>query len=216
MSEVYIINTVKNFFLVVFQEVFALDTDFPYNGNDITQSSILISSKYSNADVENLKPQIIVSTVGYNAGRNSLGLDFYQETPATATSIPSRQHTNTVNFQLSINTLSPVKQEAELVADKIFNILFAKYAREITALNYNLLSFSVGEASPDAQYPQYDYICPVVVTGWFVLNWTITHPNGVLLNKITAALAALSLDVSGNSPSSTNIAYREPCTTVEI
>jgi hypothetical protein len=177
MAHVFITNDVKKLFILCFREIFAYDADFTYNKTDAELGKLLISSKYAEPKTENKLPQLIFSTVAYNGDVLTLGNNFAEERSgfirAGVVQNSQRRYSNIIQFQLSIDCVSTVKAECELVADKVFNALTVEDAQLFQELDMNIRRVNVGEAIPRNQYPQYQFIAPITVQGDFMIQWTM-------------------------------------------
>lgn len=179
MSSLYLTNTLKRLHIATLRELFAVDSDFPYNKNDISESSLLINTKFTDStNVENKMPQIILAVVTYNSGHDTFTNDFYREvTPKVVDGVlATRQFTKTVTYQLQLDVLSTRKAECEFLADKVFNIFNHEWVDLWNALQLNVRSVSVGEVGPKEQYPQYSFVGSVIIQGDFRLVWTMGVP----------------------------------------
>jgi len=183
MGSLYITDTLKRLHIATLRELFATDSDFPYNKDDITESSLLINTKFvDTTNVESKLPQIILSVVTYASGHDSFLNDFYKEVPVVAENgvLTTRKFTKVVNYQIHIDVLSTRKAECEFLVDKVFNIFNHECVDLWTALQLNVRAVNVGEVSPKEQYPQYSFAGPVIVQGDFRLIWTM----GVPINEV--------------------------------
>lgn len=180
MGSLYLTDTLKRLHIATLRGLFAVDTDFPYNNNDLTKSSILINSKFvSTPNMENKMPQIIVSTVTYNAGHDTFSNDFYREiSPPKVINgvLATKQFTKVINYQLHVDVLSTVRAECEFLEDKVFNIFNHECTDLWDALQLNIRGVSVNEVGPREQYPQYSFVGPIIVQGDFRLVWTMGVP----------------------------------------
>jgi len=179
VSSLYLTDTLKRIHIATLRELFAADSDFPYNKNDISASSLVINTKFTNpTNVENKMPQIILSVVTYNSGHDTLANDFYKEVPPKVASgvLTTRQFTKVVNYQLQIDVLSTRKAECEFLVDKVFNIFNHEWADLWSALQLNVRGVSVNEVGPKEQYPQYSFVGPIIIQGDFRLVWTMGVP----------------------------------------
>lgn len=180
MNRLYVTDYLKRLHISTLRELFALDTDFPYNKVDVNKSSILINSKYAEPkDLENQKPQIIVSAASYSSATDLLSNNFYEEIAPNVVKndvIATKKFTKLVTYQLKADVLSPVKAESERIADKVFNILNHEYVGLWDALKINIRQVSVSESGPRNQYPQYSFISPVFAQGDFRFIWTMGVP----------------------------------------
>lgn len=183
-TPIYITNTLKRLFIVAFREIFASDADFPYNREDEKNTSIIITSKYVSPKTENTLPQIVVSTSSYSGSQDTFYNNFQEEVlsqtqPTSPTAKPTylgKKSTKIIPFQVVFDVMSSVKNESEVVADKVFNSLSHTYVQLFDALGLNIRNVIVGEAIMRQQYPQYSFVTSVGATGDFRLTWT-TEPN---------------------------------------
>lgn len=179
MSSLYLTNTLKRLHIATLRELFAVDSDFPYNKNDINASSLIINTTFTNStNVENKMPQIILSAVTYNSGHETFMNDFYKEVAPKVVEgvLTTRQFTKTVNYQLQIDVLSTRKAECEFLVDKVFNIFNHECVDLWNALQLNVRGVSVSGVGPKEQYPQYSFVGPIIIQGDFRLVWTMGVP----------------------------------------
>lgn len=180
MSSLYVTDYLKRLHISTLRELFALDMDFPYNKIDISKSSVLINSKYTEpSDLENRMPQIIVSATSYSSATDLLANNFYEEVAPNQVkndAIVTKRFTKLVTYQLKADILSPVKAECERLTDKVFNIFNHECVGLWDALKVNIRQVSAGEAGPRSQYPQYSFTSPIFVQGDFRFIWTMGVP----------------------------------------
>jgi hypothetical protein len=173
MGSVYIKNELKKLLVVTFREVFAKDTDFPYN-NDISESSLLVSTRYATPKTDALLPQLIVNADSYGGGNDSFFNNFFEESKGSvAGTITHKKFTKVIQFQASIDAVSSNKEECEFLADKVFNILNHEYAALIQLLGLYVSQITVGDTAPKTQYPQYSFVSSIGVLGTLRLEWAI-------------------------------------------
>lgn len=204
MSSLYISRELKKRYVVVFREMFAVDSDFPYNKDDVTNSKIFIHSRYHDLKVESPIPQVLVTTASYTGGQETLFKNFFRENEATPSTLQSRkQYAKHIYFNMGMEVLSSNKAEGEFLADKVFNFMDHEYTGlwGTPAIGVEMQNIVVGETSPRSQYPQYSYLTPISVQGYFVMTWTMGVPavsveNGiaVLLEHINITLTSGDID----------------------
>lgn len=198
MAHIYVTNHVKKLFIAAFREIFAQDADFTYNKTDAALGKLLISGKYAEPKTENKVPQLIFSTVAYSSSPTTLGGNLHEQILATTvngvTKNSRTKYSNIVQFTMSVDCVSTVKAEAELLADKVFNALTISECELIAELGPNIRGVQVGEAIPRNQYPQYQFISQIMVQGDFVIQWLMepsqAHP---LLASIKESLLVIEI-----------------------
>lgn len=199
MASINIKKELKKLFIAVLREVFARDEDFPYNKDDALETSIVISPRYAAPETENLLPQLIISANSYGTSVESLFNNFWQEAPGSLPgTITKRKYTNIVQFQLSIEVLSTVKEECEDLSDKVFNIINHEYANLFRKLHLDIQNLSVSDTGVKQQYPQYNFISTIGVSGAFRLEWVVSpeKDDGTeLLKQVKFTINELELEL---------------------
>ena len=179
MATVNLTNDIKKRFIASFREIFARDTDFTYNKDDMKNSHIIITAKYASPEAENLLPQIVVSTVGYSTQPTSFYGNYagmvVNPTPLNPNGLV-QECKALVPFSCTFDVMSSNKPECELVADKVFNAVVVEYPWAFDSLGLQIQAINVGEAIPKEQYPRYSFISTVTVSGMLVLNYTDVPP----------------------------------------
>ena len=190
MSDVYFSREIKRLFLVLFRELFALDTDFPYNKDDIKSSALVISTSFVRLEVNNKLPQIIVNSISYSTvGEDSIGSNFYQQLKNTSGVITVSEFTKVINFQIGIDVLSTVRAESEMLSDKVFNAVNHNGLDLLMSLGFFPRSLGVSEPTLKEQYPQYTFTSSVTVVGDCRLTWRISPVEDNVLQGFKLALS---------------------------
>jgi len=190
MADVYLSREIKRLFLVLFRELFALDTDFPYNKDDVRSSGIVISTSFVRLEANNKLPQIIVNSISYSAvGEESIGNNFYRQAANSSNVITTSEFTKLVNFQVGIDILSTVRAESEILSDKVFNAINHNGSELLMAVGFLPKSLGVSDPTLKEQYPQYTFTSSVTVVGDCRMTWRVYPVEDNILQSFKMALS---------------------------